>query len=98
MSPSAPVEQLIRERSARIERFHESIIRCHVVVDVPHRHQRRGRMYSVRLDIRTPTGEIVVTHEHPLAASSQEIDTAVRAAFDTATRQLEDDVRRRRSS
>jgi ribosomal subunit interface protein len=96
MSPSPAIASLIRERSARIERFYDRIIRCHVVVDVPHRHQKKGRQYSVHLDIKTPESEIVVTRAAEADESHQELQAAVRDAFDTATRQLEDDVRRRR--
>jgi len=98
MSPSPAIASLIRERSARIERFYDRIIRCHVVVDVPHRHQKKGRHYAVHLDITTPASEIVVTRAADPDESHQELQTAVRSAFDTATRQLEADVRRRRSA
>ena len=61
LTPSPAIESLIRQRSARIERFYDRIIRCHVVVDMPHRHQRKGRQFSVHVDITTPESEIVVT-------------------------------------
>jgi ribosome-associated translation inhibitor RaiA len=98
MSPSPAIEALIRARGARIERFYDRIIRCHVVVDMPHRHHRKGRQYAVHLDITTPESEIVVTRAADPDESHQELETAVRNAFDIATRQLEEDVRRRRSA
>lgn len=98
MSPSPAVESLIRERSTRIERFYDRIIRCHVIVGVPHRHHKKGRQFAVHLDITTPDSEIVVTRDSGSESASQELHTAVRNAFDTATRQLEEDVRRRRSA
>lgn len=98
MSPSPAIETLIRERSTRIERFHDGIIRCHVVVGVPHRHHRKGRQFAVHLDITTPHGEIVVTRDSAAEDSNQELQTAVRNAFDSATRQLEQGVQRRRSA
>jgi ribosomal subunit interface protein len=96
MSPSDALAQVVRDRAARLERFHERITRCHVVVDVPHQHQRKGRHYSVRLDITTPTGEVAVSREPPLDASHEDIHAVVRDAFDAAARQLEDDLRRAR--
>jgi ribosome-associated translation inhibitor RaiA len=98
MTPSPAIESLIRTRSARIERFYDRIIRCHVVVDMPHRHQRKGRQYAVHVDITTPESEIVVTRAADPDESHLELESAVRNAFDVATRQLEDSVRRRRSA
>lgn len=98
LTPSPAIESLIRQRSARIERFYDRIIRCHVVVDMPHRHQRKGRQFSVHVDITTPESEIVVTRAAEPDEAHQELQTAVRNAFDVATRQLEDSVRRRRSA
>ena len=97
MTPSPAIESLIRERGARIERFYDRIIRCHVIVDMPHRHQRKGRQYAVHVDITTPDSEIVVTRAADPDESHQELQTAVRNAFDVATRQLENSVGRRRA-
>jgi ribosome-associated translation inhibitor RaiA len=95
LSPMPSVGALINERSTRLERFCDRIIRCHVTVGVPHRHQRNGRRYSVRIDITTPLGSIVVTREPVAVGSTQPLDAAIREAFDAATRQLEEETRRR---
>ncbi|HEX7670990.1 MAG TPA: HPF/RaiA family ribosome-associated protein [Polyangiaceae bacterium] len=96
MSSSEAVESMIRERASRLERFHDRIVRCHVVVDVPHRHRSKGRLFSVRIDITTPTGEIAVTREPQHDLSHEDFNAVVRDAFDAAARQLEDEARRRR--
>jgi ribosome-associated translation inhibitor RaiA len=96
MTASPAVESLIRRRSARLEHFHDRIIRCHVVIDTPHQHSRKERGYTVHLDITTPTGPIAISHDHGADPSHHELDIAVRNAFDTATRRLEDEVRRHR--
>jgi ribosome-associated translation inhibitor RaiA len=98
LSPMPSVGTLIAERSSRLERFCDRIIRCHVVVGVPHRHHRNGRRYSVHIDITTPAGSVIVTREPAAGASSEQLDVAIRDAFDAATRQLEDETRRRRSA
>jgi ribosome-associated translation inhibitor RaiA len=94
MGPSEAIESTIRERAARLERFHQRINRCHVVIDIPHRHHRKGGHYAVRIDITTPTREISVTRDPPADHSHEEFNVALRDAFDAATRQLEDEVRR----
>lgn len=97
MSSSASVDALIAERASKLERFSDRVVRCHVIVDVPHRHQQNGRHFSVHLDLTTPLGSIVVKRDpHPESAPLG-LAVLVREAFDAATRQLEDEVRRRAS-
>jgi ribosome-associated translation inhibitor RaiA len=98
LSPMPSVGALINERSSRLERFCDRIIRCHVTLGVPHRHHRNGRRYSVHIDITTPIGNIVVTREPADDGSSLQLGVAIREAFDAATRQLEEENRRRRSA
>ena len=83
-------------RVERLERWHERLTRCHVVVDVPHRHQQKGRAYSVRLDISTPTGEVVAMTRETGDDGGEEIYAAIHRAFDAARRQLEEESERRR--
>jgi len=96
MDPSASIESVIRERVSKLGRFHDRITRCHVTVDVPHRHHAQGKLFAVRIDITTPGGEIVVTRDPASDHSHEDFAVVVRDAFDAATRQLEDELRRRR--
>jgi len=93
MDPSDAVASLIRERAARLERFHDRIVAMHVVVDVPHKHGRKGNHFVVQITVTTPQGEIAVTRDPPLDDTHQDFHAAVRDAFDAAVRQLEDDHR-----
>jgi hypothetical protein len=97
ISPMPSVGSLIEERSTRLERFSDRIVRCHVTIGLPHRHQRNGRHYSVHLDITTPLGRIIVTRD-PDGQTPRELDALIRDAFDAATRQLEQEADRRRSA
>jgi cold shock CspA family protein len=96
MAPSSAIEDAIRERVARLERFHDRITRCHVTVDVPHRHHTKGNLFAVRLDITTPAREIAVTRDPREDYTHEDFNVVLRDAFSAAVRQLEDDVRRRR--
>jgi ribosome-associated translation inhibitor RaiA len=95
MDHSDAVEAMIRERAGRLERFNRDIIRCHVTVDQPHRHRTTGRAFSVHIDITTPGGSVVLTHD-PSDRDHEQFAAVVRDAFDAATRQLEEEARRRR--
>jgi ribosomal subunit interface protein len=96
MDSSDAIESAIRERAARLERFHERIVRCHVVVDLPHKHQRKGHHFEVRIDITTPTGEIVVSRDPHQDPTHEDFRAVIRDAFEAAQRQLEDESRRHR--
>jgi cold shock CspA family protein len=67
-----------------------------VVIAQPHRHHRQGRLYSVRVDLVVPGGEIVVNREHPRDHAHEDVFVALRDAFRAAERRLEDHVRRLR--
>ena len=98
MSSSPSVDALIIERTNKLERFSDRIVRCHVIVDVPHRHHRQGRHFSVHVDVTTPLGSIVVTRDPSSDAEPRDLAVAVREAFDAAARQLEEETRRQRAS
>jgi ribosomal subunit interface protein len=96
MDPSPAVEARIREKAAKLERFHDRIIGCNVVVEAPHRHQNKGKLYNVRVDISVPGKDVVVDRAKPLDHAHEDVYVAIRDAFDAATRRLEDHARRMR--
>ena len=91
--PSPALEQAIRKRAARLERFHPHLMSCHAAVEQTARHKQQGKEFQVRLDIKVAGGEVVVNHDH-----SEDAYVALRDAFDAARRQLEDLARRQRES
>lgn len=98
ISSSPSVDALIAERTNKLERFSDRIVRCHVIIDVPHRHHRQGRHFSVHVDVTTPLGSIVVTRDPASDSEPRELGALVREAFDAAARQLEEETRRQRAS
>lgn len=95
--PSSPaVEAAVRERAEKLERFHDKITSCHVVVASPHRHQQKGKLYDVRIDLAVPGGEVVVNREPGKQTAHEDVYVAIRDAFEAARRQLQDHSRRRR--
>jgi ribosomal subunit interface protein len=97
MDPSPTVEARIREKAAKLERFHDRIVGCTVVVEAPHRHHHKGKLYSVRIDISVPGKNVVVDRAKPIEAH-EDVYVAVRDAFDAAVRRLEDQNRKMRGS
>ena len=97
VTPSETVDARIREKVAELEQFAPHIISCRVIVEALHRHHRKGRLYHVRVDVRVPGADIVVSREHQLAHEHEDIYVAIRDAFAATVRKLEDFIRRQRA-
>lgn len=94
MEPSPFVRGRIRERADKLERFHERIIGCRVVVEAPHRHHHKGKLYAVSVEVKVP-GSTITSHRNPGGHHSHEdVYVAVRDAFDAVERQIQDYLRR----
>ena len=60
LEPSSMLVEAIRREVRSLERL-ARVIACHVVVREPHRRQRSGRQFEVRIHLTLPGGEIAVT-------------------------------------
>ena len=85
IEPSDAVHNAIREKAEKLDRYYPHIMSCHVALELAGRHQHQGRQFSARIDIKVPGGEIAVTHQH-----DEDLQIAIRDAFDAARRRLED--------
>jgi ribosomal subunit interface protein len=81
----------IREKAGKLERYYPHIVSCRVVLELGARQQRKGKQFAARIDLKVPGGEIAVTHEH-----DEDVQVALRDAFDAARRRLEDYARTQR--
>jgi ribosomal subunit interface protein len=88
---SNAMEAHIRGKVDKLEEFFDHITSCRVVVELPHKHQHQGKQFNVRIDIGVPGSEIVVNRDH-----SEDVYVALRDAFDSAKRKLEDYARKLR--
>jgi cold shock CspA family protein/ribosome-associated translation inhibitor RaiA len=97
-----PVNDRVRaaafDHVAALERLWDRITGCHVVIAQPHRHHRQGRLWSVRVELVVPGGEIVVNHEHQQDHAHEDVFVALRDAFEATERQLEEHVRHLREA
>lgn len=91
LAHSPALEAAIRERAAKLDRFHPHVMSCRAVVEEVARHKNQGKEFAVRLDIKVAGGEVAVNRER-----NEDAFVAVRDAFDAARRQLEDLARRQR--
>ena len=110
MGVSPALEQEIRSRGAWLERFYPGIVGCRVLLEVPHRHRKRGRPLHVRIELSLPGEDVIVNHEPALHATTapesrksgaldgrhKDALVALHEAFDVARRRLEDVAQRQR--
>ena len=90
MDPSPAVEARIREKAAKLERLYNRIVGCTVVVEAPHRHQHKGKLYNVHIDISVPGKDLVVDRAKPQDHAHEDVYLAVRDAFNAADREQTD--------
>jgi ribosomal subunit interface protein len=81
----------IREKAEKLDHYYDHIMSCRVVLELAGRHKRHGKQFTVRLDLKVPGGEIAVTREH-----DEDLQIALRDAFDATRRKLEDYARGQR--
>ena len=87
---SAWSEDLIRERVERLERYHDDIISCMVIVSQPHKHQTKGNPYRVGIEVHLPRNRrLMVTEEPAVVEQESNLGAVITAAFSTMERRLE---------
>jgi ribosomal subunit interface protein len=96
MTPSDAIRGRIEELAARLDRFHDRIMSCRVVVRAPNRRQRNGRLYHVSIDLKLPGQEIAINRNPPQDRSHEDVYVAIRDAFNALARRIEDAARERR--
>jgi ribosome-associated translation inhibitor RaiA len=96
-TPSDPLRQMVVEQADGLQRFHDRLTSCHVIVKVPDEHHRSGGHYEVSIHLTLP-GNIEVNIDHTPTPDERFADPlfAVSDAFRRARRQIQDRVRRQR--
>ena len=62
MTPSASVENQVRERAEKLGSFCDRITSCRVIVEAPHRHHHKGQAFQIHIDLSVPGKQIVIKH------------------------------------
>ena len=69
------IESDVRERVTWLEQFYPDIVRCRVLLEVPHRHRQSGRHFHIRIEITVAGGSpLVVTHVPSLHGPSKDAE------------------------
>jgi len=111
--PSSPaVTARVEAEVRKLQRYHDGIISCHVVIIAPHRHHRLGHRYAVHVELGVPGDRLVIAHEHSARprveagakieksdeteAANKDLYNVIREVFDATRRRLQEYARRRR--
>ena len=88
----AALERYINERARQLARQCERIQACHVAIEALRRRGQTGAPFAVRLNIMLQGIEVAVNREH-----AGDVYIAVREAFEAASFQVSDHMRRQGS-
>lgn len=86
----------IDEEIADLERICDRITSCRVAVELPHRHQRRGRHFQVKIELVVPGATLAVGRDPAQHTNFEDPQAALNEVFGTLRRQLREYVRVRR--
>lgn len=88
------IESEIRQKADALDGYYHRISGCEVTVHAPAiKHHRKGGPFTVGIRLTVPGKELAVERQ-----AETELSVAIREAFDSARRQLEDYVRELRGS
>ena len=91
---SPAVEAQVRTHAERLDKFYDRIMSCRVVIEERHKHHHQGNHFHVSIDVTVPGGELVASREPDAHHRYTDVQVAIRDAFDSMRRQLEDHARR----
>ena len=92
--PPLLAEERIGDKFDRLVTIYPPITACRVVAEAPHRHHKKGRLYSVHIELVVPGGEVAVNRDHNDKHSHEDFFVALRDAFNAAERQLREHSQR----
>ena len=98
MAPSEVIEAHIREAAEKLDVFYDEIMRCRVLVETPHRHHRKGKLYHVRIDLTVPGGEFAIKRapklisDRPLRFPKAPDDVALEESRELSKYAVHDDI------
>jgi ribosome-associated translation inhibitor RaiA len=98
MEASPSVQAAALKHLAKLGRKFDRIVSCRVTIEAPHRHHRKGRLFQANVELMLPGHEITTKGAGKNNHAHEDVNVALRDAFDAATRQLQDFRRRKGSS
>lgn len=83
------LDNLVREKAARLDKFHDHITSCSVAVELEQNPHETANMYRVRINLRVPPGhELVVNEKSEQDDQRVGLEAVIRRAFGKMEKQL----------
>lgn len=96
---SEAIEAKIMEKTAKLEKVFDRMTHCRVVVAAPNKHHHKGKSYEIKIDIGIPDhAPLILSHESAVGDAQEDLQIALRDAFDAAKRRLDDIAERMKGS
>lgn len=92
LDPSPALSSTIHKKIEKLYRFSDSIVHSRVVVDIPHNHKHKGKLFRASIELGMKGSPIAVSHDDP------SVHVAVRDAFATCERKLKEESARRKDA
>src|SRR5262245_38786219 len=91
VSKTPDLDDLIREKAAKLEKFCAGLVSCRVAVELRQRHQKLGNPHRVRVEVTLPPNkDLVVTRDPGEAEPHEPLSTTIRDAFKAMERQVKE--------
>ena len=94
VEPSDAMKAAVREHVQKLEQFHDHIVGCRVVIEMPHKnHQPGSNLPDVHIVVRVPGKEIVVSrglNHNGHKKADNDVYAVLEEAFATAQQQLKE--------
>lgn len=88
LDQSDAIIDAVNKRIEKLRRFSSDILGGRVVLDSPHNNHHKGKVYSVALELHTPSKPVMVTQDQHDNHAHEDLYVAIRDAFNAAERQL----------
>ena len=98
MDPSVSIKAMVHKHLEKLGRKFGRIVNCRVTVEAPPSTQRKGKLFRVAVELDLPGRDIAAKSKNAVEQAHEDVDTALRNAFNIAGRQLHDYMERMKSS
>jgi len=89
---SPALNQIIEKKLDKLHRYSDSIISSRVVLDSPHNHKHKGKMFRASIELGMKGSPLNISHD------DASVHIAVRDAFAAAERALKEEASRKRAA
>lgn len=90
ISHSPALNETIVKKLQKLQRYSDAILHSRVVLNSPHKHKHKGKLYRASIELGLKGMPVIITHDAP------SVHLAVRDAFSAAERRLKETTQKQR--